>query len=133
VIRRSGSPGGRPLRLLAIFAGGTIGGAVRLLTDRAISAEGGFPLDTFLVNVAGAALLGFLLPRLLIHARHDALIGFVAVGLLGSLTTFSTMAVESALLADDGRWALGAAYVGASVLAGLGAAWLGMIAEGRTR
>ena len=63
--------------------------------------------------------------------RRDARIvvetaAFVAVGFIGAYTTYSTFAVETVLLARDGQAALGLAYAGASLVAGLASAWAGI-------
>jgi len=52
---------------------------------------------------------------------------FLAVGFLGSYTTFSTLAVETVLLVKDGRVALGIGYTLMSVSAGLALAYLGIV------
>jgi CrcB protein len=51
----------------------------------------------------------------------------VASGFLGAYTTFSTFAVETDVLAKDGHAAIALSYVGASLIAGLGAVWVGMM------
>jgi CrcB protein len=55
----------------------------------------GFPWATLLVNVVGAALVGFLaavpVMRLPLTSRMRAMIG---IGFCGGLTTFSTMSVQ---------------------------------------
>jgi fluoride exporter len=53
---------------------------------------------------------------------------FFAVGFLGAYTTMSTFMVETALLVRDGRVAIAAMYVAASMVAGFGAVWLGITA-----
>jgi CrcB protein len=49
----------------------------------------------------------------------------VAVGFLGSFTTFSTFGLETFALLRDGDFVAAALNVAASVLLGLGAVWLG--------
>ncbi len=64
-----------------------------------ISGAAGIPFDTLFVNVVGCLLLGAL-TFLLVRSEssyHRLLIG-AATGLCGSLTTFSTLAVEVAVL-----------------------------------
>ena len=60
---------------------------------------------TVAVNVVGAALLGVLVGVL--GARHPALRSLLGTGVLGGFTTFSSVAVETALLAQRRRrdWA----------------------------
>jgi len=58
-------------------------------------------------------------------ARH--LRAFFAIGILGSFTTFSTMAVETVTLVKDGEALLGIGYLLVSVLAGLACCYLGIV------
>jgi len=64
--------------------------------------------------------LGFLgqltLNRMLVSA--DLRIA-IAVGFFGGYTTFSSFGWETAKMLEDGEWRRAAAYVGASVIAGL--------------
>lgn len=75
---------------------------------------GQWPWATFAVNLAGCALLGWVLTR----GRQRALL---AMGFCGALTTFSAFQLELLQMADAGRPLLALAYGGASVAAGLGA------------
>jgi CrcB protein len=80
---------------------------------------------TFTINVAGAALLGYLVTRLQerlpLSAYRRALLGS---GFCGALTTFSTMQVELLQMLDRGRVGLALGYAGASVGAGFAAVFL---------
>lgn len=78
---------------------------------------------TLAINVAGSLLLGLLLAqgRELAPEVRDAL----GVGFLGGFTTFSTFSLQAVLEADGGRPGTAAAYVGASVVLGVGAACAG--------
>jgi CrcB protein len=65
---------------------------------------GGLPWGTFAVNAVGCLLLGLLLG--LTQRRVALPPGLqlaIAAGFLGSFTTFSTFAVQSLTLAQDGR------------------------------
>jgi CrcB protein len=104
----------------AVLAGGLIGSLVRAtIFALAPTPDGGFPTATLAVNLIGSLLLGFYLSR-----RQRAVVGrwslqFWAIGVLGSLTTFSAFSVEVVVLVDGGAVATAAAYVGASILGGL--------------
>jgi CrcB protein len=90
---------------------------------------GGFPLSTFVVNVTGSLVLGFLIVYLLeVWPANRYLRPFLAVGLLGGYTTFSTYAAELRDLLARGSWAMADAYAADSLLAGLAAVWLGVAA-----
>ena len=88
------------------------------MTEAWPPAGGHWPWATFAVNVAGAALLGWVLAG----PRHHRLLG---AGFCGALTTFSTMQLELVGMLDAGRPALALLYALGSVVAGLLANGLG--------
>jgi CrcB protein len=112
--------------LVAIFAGGAVGAVARGLLARAWAVDpASWPWATFLVNLAGAFLLGYLVTRLQerlpLSAYRRPLLG---TGFCGALTTFSTMQLELLRMLDAGRLGLALAYAGASVVGGFGAVWV---------
>jgi len=108
-----------PRELLAVFAGGTAGALARAGLLQAWPLHAGqWPWATFAANVAGAALLGWVVSG----PRHHRLLG---TGFCGALTTFSTMQLELLRMCDAGRIGLAMAYAAASVAAGLLAVGLG--------
>jgi CrcB protein len=107
--------------LAAIFVGGAIGAVARYAASRALAHDpGAWPWGTFLVNIGGALLLGYLTTRLQERlpptAYRRPLLG---TGLCGALTTFSTMQVELLQMLDAGRGGLAAGYAAASIAAGV--------------
>ena len=50
----------------------------------------------------------------------------MATGFLGAYTTYSTFAEETDLLARNGHVGVAVAYVGASLVGGLTAVWMGL-------
>lgn len=114
-----------------IGIGGFFGAVARFAVGNfaGIVWEGSFPAGTFLVNLAGCFLLGFLmtlsLERLVItpSVRMGA-----ATGFLGGLTTFSTYTYEALNLVSNGLWGTAVWYILLSVLVALIAAWLGVAA-----
>ncbi|MGW6580608.1 fluoride efflux transporter CrcB [Streptomyces globisporus] len=112
---------------LLVAIGGAVGAPLRYLTDRAVQAHQGpgvpyaFPWGTFTANIAGSLLLGVLTGAAVSSPVHALL----ATGLCGALTTYSTFSYETLRLAETGRAFLAAAHVLASLLAGLGAVFLG--------
>jgi CrcB protein len=98
--------------LAAIFVGGFIGAVVRAELVQALPFHvGSWPWATFLVNVIGAALLGYLTTRLQerlpVSAYRRPLLG---TGLCGALTTFSTMQLEILRMLDAGQVGMAVAY-----------------------
>jgi len=113
--------------LVAIALGGVLGGCARYGVDLLVPVSTGFPWATFAVNVTGAACLGLLLVLVLEVWRPTRYMRpFLGVGLLGSLTTFSTWMVETDRLVASGAPLVATAYLLASLAAGLAATVLGM-------
>lgn len=118
----------RPARreLAAIFLGGSIGSLVRSALVRGFPvAAGHWPWPTFAVNIAGAALLGYLIA----HTQRSVpptMLGraFIGIGLCGALTTFSTLMIELLGMLEASRVGLAAGYGAASIAGGLAAVLL---------
>jgi CrcB protein len=120
--------------LVAIAVGGFAGSLARYEVGLAWSTPTDhFPAATFTINTSGAFLLGLFLAAA-VERRNTGpyLRPFVATGLLGGWTTYSTLAVESVALVRAGHSPTAVAYVLVSLVAGLGAAAVG-IALGRVR
>ncbi len=113
------------LTTLLVAAGAAIGAPLRYLTDRLIQSrhDGVFPWGTFVVNLTGSALLGFLVAL----PADDAVRALVGTGFCGALTTYSTFSYETLRLAEDGARLAAAANVVVSVAGGLGAGACGML------
>ncbi len=113
-------PSGRLLGI--VFAGGCVGTLLRAAVFEAFPQHAGrWPWATFCVNVAGAAVLGWIAAR-----RPDpagSARALVGAGFCGALTTFSTMQLEVLSLLDASRIGVALLYVSGSVAAGLGAVW----------
>lgn len=107
---------------LLVFLGGAVGAVVRYGVERAVRSRrpSVFPWGTFVVNIAGSLLLGFLF-GLSVHAAHWVHL-LVGTGFCGALTTFSTFGFETLRLVEDGAYAEAGLNVVASLLVGLGAA-----------
>ena len=108
------------MTVVAFVALAVIGTLVRAIAT-AGPAAGHVPWRTLAVNCAGACILGAILTSQ-VGGGHVAV---TAAG-LGSLTTFSTVAGETAALLDDGHKRTAILYVGLTLVAGIAAAWLGL-------
>ena len=103
--------------LLAIALGGAAGGLARAALERGWPADGhSWPWVTFAVNLAGTAVLAYVVTRLNHRPYARPLIG---IGLCGALTTFSTLQLEALELADHDHAVLGATYAVTSIAAGV--------------
>jgi CrcB protein len=122
--RRSRVPG---LRLqAAVAAGGTAGAVVRVMLERAVPpTPGSWPWATFLANVAGTAMLGYVATRLQERLPPSSYPRPVlGTGFCGALTTFSAFQLELIRLARAGQAGLALAYLAASLGAGLAGVYL---------
>lgn len=114
-----------------VAAGSALGGVTRFLLggylQRTVGAS--FPVGTLVINVTGSFLLGFLLRYALGTASVTPEVrALLTTGFCGGYTTFSTFSYEAVALAEDGAWSRVAAYVAASVLLSIAAAFLGVAA-----
>lgn len=114
--------------LLAIAAGGALGGSARYALLLLVPHEGtGFPWATLAENVAGSFAMGALVVLVTEVARpHRLLRPFLGVGVLGGFTTFSTYAVDIVALTRDGAPGTALAYLLATLAGALAAVWAGM-------
>jgi CrcB protein len=112
--------------LAAVFAGGFAGAIARAALSQTFSPRpGSWPWVTFIINLVGAFVLGWLVTRLqerlpLSQFRRPLL----GTGFCGALTTFSTMQVELLRMLDVDRLGLAVGYAAASVVGGFGAVFL---------
>lgn len=105
-----------------VMAGGALGAGLRFwIGGQMIRHFGaGFPHGTLAVNFLGSLLGGFLLVWL--ENRGPAALylrAFLVVGILGGLTTFSALMMESLVLARTGRGLVAFANLGISLAGGL--------------
>ena len=115
------------MTVLLVLVGGAVGAPARFLVDRWVQSRqaSSFPWGTFLVNVAGCALLGVVAGAVSGADGPGWLLTLVGTGFCGALTTFSTFSFETVRLVEEGTARVAAAYVGLSVAAGLSACALG--------
>jgi CrcB protein len=116
------------MNYLFIGIGGFSGAIVRYAVGLWIGQRWGrsFPLGTFIINVSGSFLIGFLMPllteRIIVNTHWRLLL---MVGFLGAYTTFSTFEYETGGLFRDGEWMYAGLNVIGSVVAGFVALKLG--------
>jgi CrcB protein len=112
---------------LLVALGAAVGAPLRYLTDRAVQTrhDSLFPWGTFTVNVAGSLILGVLAGGTAAHGVSGSVSALLGTGFCGALTTYSTFSYETLRLAEEGAGFYAALNIGLSVIAGLGAAFLG--------
>jgi CrcB protein len=120
------------LDVMLVGLGGGLGSVLRWWIGLMVGERyhGDFPLATFLINVSGTFLIGYLSVLFGVdwHDRYGhgiVLNAFVLTGVLGGYTTFSSMQLDAAKLAGKRRGVLAASYLLLSVLIGLLAGELG--------
>lgn len=104
-----------------VVLGALVGAPLRIFAERlAASRRGtGSVAGTAVVNIAGSALLGFLLGLSDVPGWVLALVG---TGFCGTLTTFSTLGVEVVRLGEQGRRTQAVGYLTGTLVLGIGAA-----------
>ena len=113
------------MNIVAVLVGGLIGTTLRLGIEALVPhGPSEFPWSTLLINVVGSFTLGLLVARLWPTAPEWLRFG-LGTGLLGSFTTFSAVIASLLTLAMTAPL-LSAIYLVASLVLGLGAAWLGL-------
>jgi len=119
---------------LGVGLAGALGAMARFGVGQAVDQWLGAPswVATWGVNVVGSALLGALAALAMVPGtvtpEWRAVLG---IGFLGAFTTFSTFSTETLELMRAGKTGVAFGVVGANVVCGLLAAWLGMtIARG---
>jgi fluoride exporter len=116
-------------RLAVIVAGGAIGTLARAgLAEGLPVRPDHWPWATFIANLAGAFILGWVLTRLAERAaptRHWRF--FVGTGFCGALTTFSTFQVETFKFVRAGDVVLAVGYPLVSIALGMAFAGSGVV------
>jgi CrcB protein len=85
-----------------------------------------FPWATFLINVSGSFLIGFLTMLLARWLPHQNFRLLVVTGFLGGYTTYSSFAFESLTLWERGERGLSLGYMASTLLVGFVAVALGV-------
>lgn len=117
------------MHFLAVAVGGALGAVARYGLGVWISGKWvhSFPLHTFLINISGAFLLGFLNTLLLDKLTLSPEIRLaLTVGFLGAFTTFSTFGYEAIIMIKDGDLSTAVIYTVSSVMIGFFGVLLGM-------
>jgi len=115
-----------------VAVGGALGTALRAGLVLASPPHGVDDVDAVVlaINVVGAFALGLLLERLVLRGpdrgRRRAGRLLVGTGVLGGFTTYSTLALDTARLLQEGRAGMALAYALGTVLLGAGAALAGI-------
>ena len=114
---------------IAVVVGGALGAVARYLMMIGVGHwfGHGFPFATVFVNIIGAFLLGsFVQISALFWSPSPELRIFITVGVLGSFTTFSTLALDVYMLWGRGEVIEATGYVTVSIVFGIAAFFVGI-------
>jgi CrcB protein len=114
--------------LVLAMAGGAVGAGARFLLGGWLMRQAGdhWPWGTLAANLIGSFLAGLLFSVL--EGRGPSAVywrALLIVGVMGGLTTWSALMLESMLYLRSGREATLLAYFGTTVVAGLFLVWAG--------
>jgi CrcB protein len=115
-------------QLLLVLAGGALGAAGRFCLSGWLLRQfgNGFPWGTLAANLIGSFAVGYL--AVWLEGRGPSALylrAFLIVGVLGGLTTFSALMLESLLFARSQRSEMLLAYLGLTLVSGLALVWIG--------
>lgn len=115
--------------LLMVAIGGAIGSVARQLSNQLIMRHfgGELPFGTIFVNILGSFVMGLLFElftsKITISYEWRTLI---FAGVLASFTTFSSFALDVALLTERNEYFYAVIYIGGSVILSIGFLFLGL-------
>lgn len=118
------------MKLFAIGAAGFFGAIARYLAGGAVQnmASSTFPWGTLAVNLSGSFLLGLVLSvaaeRFTLDPQWRTAI---AIGFIGSYTTFSTLSFETLGLMESSSWLYAVINALVSIIGGLSAVYAGSL------
>jgi len=116
------------MKFIAIAAGGSLGALLRYFVSsypyRFLKPE--FPLGTFIANIVGCFIIGFIFQLSTVKILSPNLRLFIMVGLLGSFTTFSTFSLETVNLLKSGQTLFAGINIFTSIAVGLIAVLFGI-------
>jgi fluoride exporter len=110
--------------------GGFVGSVLRFWVGMYVGQRMGtrFPYGTFLINITGSFLIGFVMTVLTekVHLSPNWRY-LIPIGFIGGYTTFSTFEYETLRAIQDGQFTVGTLNVVLSVLVGFLMVWTGAL------
>ena len=115
--------------LLMVAIGGAIGAVARQQSNQLIMRifGGEFPIATIFVNILGSFITGLLFELFASKITlSDEWRSLIFTGVLASFTTFSSFALDVALLSERNEYYYALCYIGMSVVLSIGALFVGL-------
>lgn len=115
---------------LAISIGAVLGANLRYVLGGWIADRSGavFPWATLVINASGSLVIGLVLTLVTERVVAPSWVRpMIAIGFLGSYTTFSTFSWETLALARDGAWLAAGANIALSIAACLVGVYAGTL------
>jgi len=118
--------------LLVVSLAGGAGAAARFTVETLLHRRWvtSFPVATFLINVTGSLLLGFLAGLVLFHGAPADVKTIGGTGFCGGYTTFSAASFETIRLAERRQHVSAAVYGVGMLLMSVSAAAVGLLLAG---
>jgi len=99
------------MNFIFVALGGALGSMLRYAISL-IPCKMEFPILTFLTNIIGAILIGFIVGIASANDNvSDRVVLFLKTGVCGGFTTFSTFSLEAYNMYDDKKYMLALVYV----------------------
>ncbi len=119
----------RLLKYMVVGIGGFLGAIARYMLGTYIGSRYGvrFPYGTFVINMSGSFLIGFILALLSRTTASPYWRYLIPIGFVGAYTTFSTFEYETLRADQDGPAITGLLNVALSVIVGFAAVWAGAV------
>jgi fluoride exporter len=115
------------LKYFVVGIGGFLGAIARYVVAVYIAGRYGvrFPYGTFVINMSGCFLIGFIVTLLARTTASQYWRYLIPIGFIGAYTTFSTFEYETLRAVQDGQFTIGLLNVALSVVVGFIAVWAG--------
>uniref|UniRef100_A0A7C5U4P4 Fluoride-specific ion channel FluC n=1 Tax=Fervidobacterium nodosum TaxID=2424 RepID=A0A7C5U4P4_9BACT len=117
-------------RIFAVGIGGFLGSVARYLISLRMNEmypESFIPYGTLIVNVVGSFLLGVIMELSVRSDMNTTLRLFLSTGIMGGLTTFSTMSYETIALLTSSQYLYAVLNITLNLIFGLSAGFVGKI------